>query len=689
MSEEVVPGTVIDSRYRIVEVVGIGGMGVVHRGWDLRLNRTVAVKVLTRDIPDLDHQRTRFLREITALASLDSPHVLAALDWGEHNGTHYFVTPYVAGGDLEALLRSRGALDTEVSIGVVCQLAEALHDAHRQGIIHRDVKPSNVLVRDPQAERIFVYLCDFGVAKTMEPSTRTNTGIVLGTWAYMAPECLRGDPATFQSDIYSLGCVLWSCLTGHAPYSGTGPELAVSHFQAPPPQLSGDGPWVGRMNRVLATAMAKDPSQRYGTAEAFAVALGELGRGPAKVRGVADGGANSATTLVRERALPRSPTAPPEPPARRDIPTWAPWVAAGAAMILLGLLVGWAVRTVYPSDADGDHTTSSTTTVSASEVGSFCATATGDGPSVGLLAGPGGLRDTALTDSAYAGVERAVDELDATCEGVQSTVVEGPAKLRELAQSGRDPILVVGPGFTPAVDTVALEFPQTHFAVLDGGDPAVAQPNVAYMSFARNEGSFLVGVAAALKTQAHHVGFVGGVRNPLIEQFEAGYVAGVHAVDPSIRVDVKYVEESNKSGFTNQLGAQKAAASEYDNGADIVYHVAGVAGLGVFEAAVAADRWAIGVGGDQYLSAPREEQRHILTSMVKNVDVATFDMIKSVADGDPLTGPQLFDLSRNGVSYSTSGDYVADIAPTIDSYADKIAEGQIVVPVRPIRPSRP
>ena len=217
---------------------------------------------------------------------------------------------------------------------------------------------------------------------------------------------------------------------------------------------------------------------------------------------------------------------------------------------------------------------------------------------------------------------------------------------------------------------MAPDYPDINFGVIDGFDwDDKPNANVAYLDFAENEGSFLVGVAAALKTQADHIGFVGGVHNDLIKKFEAGYEAGAQAVNPDITIDVKYIEESDLSGFNDPAGAKAAAAAEYDNGADIVFHATGASGSGIFDAAVDAGdgKWAIGVDSDQYLSASADQQPHILTSMLKRVDTATFDMIQSVANNKPVTSYQTYDLAHDGVGYATSGGFIDDITDKIDA----------------------
>jgi basic membrane protein A len=312
----------------------------------------------------------------------------------------------------------------------------------------------------------------------------------------------------------------------------------------------------------------------------------------------------------------------------------------------------------------------------------------GDGPKVGLAYDVGGRGDQSFNDSAARGMEQARDDLGATCTEAEAQDGEPESaredRLRTLAEEGHNPIIGTGFAYSLSVDAVAPDFPEVNFGVIDGFDPTPDEPNdnVAYLGFAEHEGSFLVGVAAALKTETDHVGFVGGVHNDLIKKFEAGYVAGVEAVNPDITVDVTYIEEEDLSGFNDPAGGKAAAAAMYENGADIVYHASGGSGSGVFDAAVEAGdgMWAIGVDSDQYLTASEEQQQHILTSMLKRVDTATFNMIQSVADGEPLTSYQSYDLKADGVGYSTSGGFIDDITDQIDEWAEKIKSGEVEVP---------
>jgi basic membrane protein A len=319
-----------------------------------------------------------------------------------------------------------------------------------------------------------------------------------------------------------------------------------------------------------------------------------------------------------------------------------------------------------------------------------CKTADGDGPKVGLAYDVGGRGDQSFNDSAYAGLKKAVEDLKATC--VEGEATDGEAesaretRLKDMADAGMNPIIGVGFAYSDAVNAVAPNYPNISFGVIDGFDPDTkANANVAYLGFAENEGSYLVGVAAALKTKTGTIGFVGGVHNDLIKKFEAGYVAGAKATKPDVKIEVKYIEESDLSGFGDPAGGKDAATAEFDAGADVVYHASGASGSGVFEAAADAGegKWAIGVDSDQYLTASDAVKTHILTSMLKRVDVATFDMIKSVADGSPLTSYQTYDLKKDGVGYSKSGGFVDDIASQIDAAAAKIKSGEIKVPTKP------
>jgi len=263
------------------------------------------------------------------------------------------------------------------------------------------------------------------------------------------------------------------------------------------------------------------------------------------------------------------------------------------------------------------------------------------------------------------------------------------ARLKLLCQGGYNPVIAVGfvyAGADPAngpLAKAAKDCPNTKFAIID--DSSVTAANVASLVFAEEQGSYLVGAAAALKSTTGHIGFIGGCKVDLIGKFEAGYVAGAKAVNPSIKVDVNYLSTvaDKCSGFNDPAKGQTAATGMYDAGADIVYQAAGGSGSGVFAAAKAKGKKAIGVDSDQYNTVDPSLRDVILTSMLKRVDTAVYEMVKSVGAGSALTGTQLFDLKRDGVGYSTSGGFIDDIKSKLDAYKQDIIDGKIKVPTEP------
>jgi basic membrane protein A and related proteins len=306
---------------------------------------------------------------------------------------------------------------------------------------------------------------------------------------------------------------------------------------------------------------------------------------------------------------------------------------------------------------------------------------------VGMAYDVGGRGDQSFNDSAAAGLDQAMEEFGFESEEAEAEDGEAETareeRLRTFADAGYDPIIAVGFAYAASLEKVSAEYPDTHFAIIDDSS-LEAVPNVASLVFAEEQGSFLVGAAAALKTEADHVGFIGGVQTPLIEKFQAGYEAGVAAVNPDITVDVEYLTQiPDFSGFGDPAKGKTAAEGMYQNGADIVYHAAGGSGGGVFEAASEAGARAIGVDSDQYNTADPSVQEVIMTSMLKNVDVAVHAYLEEVAGGTFPAGVTSYDLSVDGVGYSTSGGFVDDITGDLDAFKEQIISGEIEVPTAP------
>ena len=251
--------------YRIDGLLSQGAMGMVYAGTDTRLHRPVAIKIVMASLAQSSAFLARFEREAAIMARLESPHVIAVYDHGVHEGWPYLVSQYAAGGDLGRLIQQYGGMPTTLAANICAQVADALAAAHAVGVVHRDVKPENVLLRDTNLDRPHVYLGDFGVAHT-DSSGLTQPGSVAGTWNYLAPERAEGDPGSPAGDLYALGCLFYETVTGRAPYTGSDVEVALAHLRDDVPQLPGDDEVTRRANVILARVLAKDPSQRPATA---------------------------------------------------------------------------------------------------------------------------------------------------------------------------------------------------------------------------------------------------------------------------------------------------------------------------------------------------------------------------------------------------------------------------------------
>lgn len=357
--------------YHIDRVLGRGGMGVVFVATQLTLNRSVALKVLLPQFANDEDYRRRFSREGSALANAQSPYIVPIFDYGEIDGSLFIATQLVPGSDLGTRIKA-GPLGLAATLDITRHVATALADAHAVGVLHRDVKPSNVLIWD-RGDGPHAYLCDFGIAK-IEGVHQTTTEGTVGTWAFLAPERCNGAPATEASDIYAAGCLLWNMLTGSPPYSGTPVEIAMAHVSAPVPQLTGPnliGPNLtgqpnvdADLNNILARALAKDPQARFASASEMAQELRALrARLPTVDPVIAPGTSYDATW-----GGPPGPKPPPldvpvndptehlsdpavEPP-QRDTPSRR-WPAVLAAIVVLGL-VGWQALAQGWLDGDSD-----------------------------------------------------------------------------------------------------------------------------------------------------------------------------------------------------------------------------------------------------------------------------------------------------------------------------------------------
>ncbi|MBN3511466.1 serine/threonine protein kinase [Mycolicibacterium septicum] len=350
--------------YRIVRLLGTGGMGEVYLVQHPRLPRQEALKILPPTLTTDPQFRARFAREADIAATLWHPHIVAVHDRGEDDGQLWITMDYVEGKDAAQLLRDRyphGMPPTEV-FKIVSAIAEALDYAHERYLLHRDVKPANILLTDPRQGDRRIVLADFGIARdTFDASGLTATNVTVGSVAYAAPEQLTGQPLDGRADQYALAATAFHLLTGTLPFPNTNPAVVIgNHLSSPPPRLASIRADLGDIDDVLGKAMAKESHQRFDTCRAFAAALTQ------------SGGRTAGTSDVTQLAVPASaaptmyaiaPPVAPEPAAREDHSSrrWAligGGVAAGLLAVALVAFLGARLGQPPPPTAQPQPTAS-------------------------------------------------------------------------------------------------------------------------------------------------------------------------------------------------------------------------------------------------------------------------------------------------------------------------------------------
>ncbi|MDM0460113.1 Stk1 family PASTA domain-containing Ser/Thr kinase [Clostridium perfringens] len=271
-------GKILGNRYELLQCVGEGGMSFVYKAKCRKLNRFVAVKILKDEFKNNEEIVRRFKKEATAIANLSNPNVVNVLDVGTQDDINYIVMEYVEGKTLKDIIKEKGALPYEVAISIGIKVAKALECAHKSGIIHRDVKPQNILV----TEEGVVKVTDFGIAKSMDSSTIAHTNSIMGSAHYFSPEQAKGTYTDYRTDLYSLGIVLYEMVTGVVPFNGDSPvTVAVKHIQEkaiPPKNINQNIP--NSLNDLIMKAMEKDPVNRYQTAKEIIGDLEKIKKDP-------------------------------------------------------------------------------------------------------------------------------------------------------------------------------------------------------------------------------------------------------------------------------------------------------------------------------------------------------------------------------------------------------------------------
>ncbi|GAB3228732.1 Stk1 family PASTA domain-containing Ser/Thr kinase [Glycomyces halotolerans] len=333
----------LGGRYEIGEVIGYGGMAEVHRGRDLRLGRDVAVKLLRADLSRDESFLVRFRREAQNSASLNHPNIVAVFDTGEEHGIPYMVMEYVNGQTLKEVLQAEGRFDYVAACEIVADMCSALDFSHKHHIIHRDVKPGNVMLSDTSQVKVM----DFGIARALASgqATMTQTSAVIGTAQYLSPEQARGETVDARSDVYAVGCVLYELLVGHPPFTGDNPvSVAYQHVREearPPSELNPAVP--AGVDAVVMKALAKNPDNRYRSAGEMREDLVRAARGEAVAAPMVMGA--DARTQVIAGAGATDPIVPIETEQDRKRP-WLIALGVIAALALVGLAAWGIMRAV-------------------------------------------------------------------------------------------------------------------------------------------------------------------------------------------------------------------------------------------------------------------------------------------------------------------------------------------------------
>lgn len=308
---------------------------------------------------------------------------------------------------------------------------------------------------------------------------------------------------------------------------------------------------------------------------------------------------------------------------------------------------------------------------------------------VGLVFDIGGLGDKSFNDSAYAGLVRAQEDFDIETFYLEPTAggEDREMLLRTLCENGYELVFAVGFAFAAGVAATATDFPNVMFVNFDGYVANLTEgSNIVCIGFPENEGSFLVGIAAAMKSQAGHIGFVGGMEMDLIKKFEAGFRAGAAFINPTIKCEVNYIG-TTFDAFKNPTVGRELALAQINKGADVVYHASGQSGVGVIQACAEKSVWTIGVDSDQYAvyADNPEQQVWIMTSMLKRVDNGVYDTIEKFINGEFKGGYVLYGIKDEGVGYATTNTtaLTANIVTRIEEVKAQIVSGEIVVPVTP------
>jgi basic membrane protein A len=654
--------------YRVLGSLGEGGQGSVYLA-ESAAGQRVAIKVLhPHHALRADAQR-RFLREVAAARQVATFSTARVIDVNMAGDRPYIVSEYVDGVSLEERVRERGPLTEDELVRLALGTAGALAAIHRAGIVHRDFKPSNVLL-GPDGPRVI----DFGIARVLDSLTASTSGIA-GTPGYMAPEQIADERLGPPADVFSWAATMIFAATGRPAFGGGSVPAVLHAILSGRPDLTGVPP---ALRPVLERCLARSPEARP-TAEDLMLDL--VGRG-------AEDRSPPAPTENRPRPAPTENRPRPAGAEDRSLRATAETAVSGRnappSRKAARLLVPVVSVLVAAAVAGAVWLRVSATGSSATRAPLPAAAAKGL-DKVGVAFDVGGRGDLWFNDSAAAGLDRAkgelgVRDLKELSARENETETQKQDRLRALARGGYNPVIAIGYPYSAAVKAVAAEFPRVRFAIVDSVDATGA--NVSNLVFAEQEGGFLAGAAAALLSKKGHVGFVGAVEDSSdIQRAATGFTAGTRAVTPGITVDIRYVSRPpDLSGYNDPAKAEVLAAGMFDAGADVLFEAAGGSNSGVMRAAKLARGHVIGAEEDEALTADDSLRGVVATSIVKRVDHAVFAFLKSVAGGTVKPGPTVYGLRQHGIGYTTTGGQINGVKARLDELEQRISTREIIVP---------
>ena len=731
-------GQVLQARYRIAALLGAGGMGAVYRAWDLRLDKPVALKEMVPqpglDAPTLAQLRTQFRQEAVILGKLAHPHLVPVTDYFEEQGNDYLVMAFVEGEALASRIKREGALSETQVVAWARQLLDALAYCHRRGVIHRDIKPQNVVIT-PDGDAVLV---DFGLVKQWDPADPQTRTVMrgVGTPEYAPPEQwgAQGQHTDPRSDLYSLGATLYHALTGQAPPTASDRMVFPKQFKTPRVL---NGRVSATVDAALSRAMILAIDERWPDAGAMVQAMTpaiderwpdtrEMAQGltavaqPSQVvtsllqpapedRLVGPAVSVPAPTLREMQPVPEPVGVTPEPSRAirsrsRGAHGWK-WAVGGIALLIC--LVGVAVLSgrlpdLWPGaqkTADVPRTTATLARVVVNPTSTKAALAVVEPSStprpvepilkVGMVTDSGGIDDKSFNATSWRGVELAIQEL-----GIDGSYLESQQQtdyatnLRQYVNQGADLIITVGYQLADDTADIAKQNPDISFVIVDHIYDSPID-NIRSLTFATDQAGFLAGYVAAAATKTGKVACFGGINIPPVAQFLVGYEAGVKVYNEqhSTTIEVLGWDTAANNGvfvgnFESTDDGRRTGEEFLAEGADVILPVAGPVGQGTAEAVKAAgNAWVIGVDSDWTVSVPSYKDI-ILTSILKNTDVVIYDAIKLAAASD-FSGfggeTYLGTLANDGVGLAdvAKGAISSDIEKELEDVRQGIIDGTI------------